>query len=298
MKTLVACISSHSFDWTLGRGVELDGRRFVHKKIFFNDDDPPSGPNRRVQTVRETWAKTLKERPHVDLRFFYGLGAQRMMEPDEVLLNAPDGYRGLVSKVKGVFQWSLKHDYDFVLKIDDDTFLSQDVIQRIDANPEQDYVGTTLGRIPSHTNSYACGGCYRLSKKALQILDAERIHRFSFQFAGMDLASPKSYPCEDAWVGWNLATRGIEFAPDPTYLGWTDDPEFVNARMKKLCAVINSDSGGVVNSDAIRSAAVMSHLRHNGCSREQMLELYSEEVKRNEKQDEQRGNQPMEEYAK
>ena len=47
--------------------------------------------------------------------------------------------------------------------------------------------------------------------------------------------------------------------------------------MKKLCDVINSDSGGV-NSDAILSAGVMSHLRHNGCSASRCWKLYSEEV--------------------
>ena len=185
MKILVACISSHSFDWTLGRGVELDGRRFVHRKLFFNADDPLHGPNRRVATVRETWAKTLKElRPDFDLRFFYGSpSSHQAMQPDEVLLNAPDDYRGLVSKVKGVFQYALKHDYDFVLKIDDDTFLIRDVIERIDANPELDYIGTTLGRLPSHKKFYACGGNYRLSKRAVQILDAERytVSHFSSQ---------------------------------------------------------------------------------------------------------------------
>jgi hypothetical protein len=45
------------------------------------------------------------------------------LHADEVMLDVDDSYECLPAKVKAVAGWALTHDYDFLLKLDDDTYL-------------------------------------------------------------------------------------------------------------------------------------------------------------------------------
>src|SRR5208282_981749 len=89
----------------------------------------------------------------------------RSLEPDELALNAPDGYMYLTHKVKEAFRWAVAHNYDYVFRCDTDTFIN---IPRLLASwfEKFDYMGRQLG-VPK-VNGYCYGGPgFFVNRKAL-----------------------------------------------------------------------------------------------------------------------------------
>jgi hypothetical protein len=132
------------------------------------------------------------------MTFFYGLPdtlSTLELEPDSVTLESPDDYRHLPYKVKEMFRYALDHGYDYVLKVDDDTFVWLDRL--LDRFLPTDYLGYVSG-IPDTgdvTGLYASGAAYWISAKAMQfVVDAEW--------------NPEEW-AEDKWVGKVLAENGI-----------------------------------------------------------------------------------------
>lgn len=81
-----------------------------------------------------------------DVRFFYGAQTQwkscngETGPDDEIELMVADAYFALVSKVSAIYGYALAHDYDFIFKIDADTWL--DVEKLLKAGFEKyDWVG-------------------------------------------------------------------------------------------------------------------------------------------------------------
>lgn len=294
LRVLVACVSSHAFDYDAAAPSEDGKGTYVVRKSLLNSDSAHGHTNRRVDAIRATWRKTLRKlRPDVRLKFFYGLGATRKMKSDEVLLNADDSYRGLLFKMKQLFFYAVHFDYDLVLKCDDDTFLAKNVLARIDANPELPYVGCTFGGLTGENNErYASGGCYRLNRQALKILDQTRLNRWSCSFEGVDLCNPLQIPSEDSWVGHTLRQNGIGLTVDRSYSGWLEDGPELDAKTKQVCDEINAKRvDGEVNLNALAVGMNLSRMSHFNCSGAEMRRLYEEE--RNNV-----GNRPEEEYAR
>jgi hypothetical protein len=259
MKTLIAVISCHAY------------------------------ANTRAQVVRETWAKNV--RPDVDLRFFYGYG-NRKPASDEVILSADDSYPGLIHKMKSVFRWAVAQNYDAMLKTDDDTFLSKSILQSIDSDPEKDYVGystATAVNAPLFTEhlvadkavrdqilhfggDYACGGCYRITRRALDILNRTKLNAKSLQFQGIDnlYAKTNVVPCEDWWVGHTLAEAGIEVCHEPSYGGFTDDLDVIKARVEKVLPLCRT-------SQDLKCALMFAPCLHFNCSEDAMRQRYEKD---------------------
>jgi hypothetical protein len=74
----------------------------------------------RRKAVRETWLKDLHD---ADYRFFVGNGGWKQ-EEDTVVLDCDDSYECLPDKMTRVARWALDHDYDFIFKCDDDTYVN------------------------------------------------------------------------------------------------------------------------------------------------------------------------------
>src|SRR5207253_8380459 len=83
--------------------------------------------------------------------------------------------------------------------------------------------------------NYACGGCYRLTRKALNILNQTKLNDKSFQFMEIDSLYAKSdkAPCEDYWVGHTLTNHGIVLAHAPEYAGFIDNLDILKPLIEK-----------------------------------------------------------------
>lgn len=122
-----------------------------------------SGPNPRIQAVRETWAKDIEAfKSHVDLRFFYGTPHPTDLQGDEVCLPVNGDYEHLPHKTVEICRWAAEQNYDYLFKADDDSYVWIDgLVQELMSN-RFDYAG--------YTNANICSGGpgYWLSKRAMK----------------------------------------------------------------------------------------------------------------------------------
>jgi len=197
-----------------GRAKALGHRIFLRKRgvsEFFGSESTPPAPlplpkfivavvachkyQHRVDEIRKTWLKSMYK---VDYKIFYGNGATREPLEDEVFLDVDDGYLGLPAKMKAIYQWVLDNGYEYVCKVDDDTYV--EVPRLVQAGWQQhDYTGReNRGGNPS----WASGAAYWLSKRAMQIVAA---------------APLTSDTAEDRWCSHALHKQGINVHNDLRY---------------------------------------------------------------------------------
>lgn len=144
----------------------------------------------RADAVRATWGPEVEG---ADIRYF--LGAGETQRPDEVILDCPDGYHYLSQKTQLIRRWALANGYDYLWKIDDDTYVRP---ERLLGNGfgALDYVGRLRGPSGNYAGPYCSGFCYGLSRKALEALTP-------LEWAANDDFS------EDRWTGNRLLSLGI-----------------------------------------------------------------------------------------
>lgn len=161
-----------------------------------------TGPDEiRANAARETWYKSFhKYRDQLDLKFFYGWGAERDPEPDEVFLDAPDTYYELPAKVRAMFKYALDAGYDYCLKMDDDIYFRPSNFLRF--FQPVDYCGHEL---ESNTLKWASGAAYVVSRRSMQLV--------------VDTPWDKTWnSAEDQATGKILAANGIQLTHDHRYL--------------------------------------------------------------------------------
>ena len=155
----------------------------------------------RADAQRNTWYKHFgKYQDQLDIRFFYGQGAHRDPNPDEVFLDCLDGYYDLPEKIKAMFQWVLDNGNPYALKLDDDIyFRASNFLKNFQPH---DYCGYEL---EAAIGKYASGAAYCVSRKAMQlVVDAPWQTGFN--------------SAEDQWTGEVLKRNGISLIHDPRYL--------------------------------------------------------------------------------
>ena len=133
MKTLLALITCHS------RGAYADAQR-------------------------DTWIPNIP--PEMDYKFFLGLST-REPKSDEVFLDCDDSYNGLPSKVRAIAKWALEHDYDFMVKIDDDTIVKPVAFLK-SGYQHHDFTGRINNDHRAIDTPW--GFFYILSKRAMEIM--------------------------------------------------------------------------------------------------------------------------------
>lgn len=117
-------------------------------------------------TVRETW-KSLVPSGTLDVVFFRGRGAVRESLPDEVFLDCDDSYAGLPDKVRSVAKWALEHQYDFMLKVDDDVIIDPFKLL-VSEYAQHDYSGKANRPMrPDRPFTVPYGFCYWLSRRSM-----------------------------------------------------------------------------------------------------------------------------------
>ncbi len=160
----------------------------------------------KVQAQRETWVRDAEG--IIDVRFLYGRVPLEKgpvlleLATDSVILACGDGYLERPGKIKGVCQWALDHDYDWVFKTDDDVYIDISTLMRVAPAHVGDYFGRPVefkDRVTKKvTVRFASGFGYWLSRRAMQVIaDAP-------DFTGL----------EDRWVAEQLLAAGITLTAD------------------------------------------------------------------------------------
>jgi hypothetical protein len=147
------------------------------------------------EAQRKTWLKNIS----IDYKFFFGRGAARNPLTDEVFFDCRDDYDGIPEKAKKIYQYAVEHEYDWVFKVDDDSYVFVDRLLR-SGFQNHDF----SGRKNYCWGGYASGGPgFWLSSKAFSIIANEPI---------------SDDTADDRWIGQVLAKQGIECFDDTRYI--------------------------------------------------------------------------------
>lgn len=188
-KVLIAIPACHQFNY--GAWESEQSPRYSQAKAYhgspYGSDIHISGENPRIQAVRDTWWNDIKAFPNVEGKFFYGEGASRTPEADEVFLPISDDYEHLPNKTIAVVRYALANGYDFLFKADDDSYVWVDrlVIELMGNNFQ--YAGYLNGNVCSG------GTGYWLSRYAMEKIQD----------------NPDCW-AEDVWVAKCMKYGGIE----------------------------------------------------------------------------------------
>ena len=128
----------------------------VYPDVLSRIEPPSNAPC--LAAARATWAKEAISLG-VDVKFFFGRGAARESLQDEVFLDCDDSYDGLVDKVTAMCKYADDADYDFLLKVDIDSYVNVPNLLKSEFF-EWDYAGRGWGL------------GYLLSRKAIKIVAA------------------------------------------------------------------------------------------------------------------------------
>lgn len=188
-------------------------------KILINILSHKSSTN-RLNACLNTWAKNIAK-PHEliilgDSKMNDKISGINVFKP---LQN--ESYKDLPEKIFVSYKYSLKKDWDYVVKIDDDAYLNFDsLLSFLDGDlPEPLYAGqgvhfpekthpcylSNIGdKLPPETFTYyyAQGGCYIISRKALKS-----------SIKHMNINSP--FAAEDIMVGIAMHKSGIQLHDRP-----------------------------------------------------------------------------------
>ena len=152
----------------------------------------------RIHAVRETWWRDFEKFENVTCKFFYGRGAMRQPQPDEVFLECPDTYEGLPEKVRAICSWALGNGFAWLFKCDDDTYVYADRL--LESGFEK---FDQMGYKPRGEERCVTGGPgYTLSTLAMHAIGRE---------------IPWGH-AEDLWVGATLRKHGYTRQGDPRFL--------------------------------------------------------------------------------
>lgn len=163
-RVLIAIPACHNLDY--GKWESEDSPKYnPSNKAYGKDIHISARGNQRIQAVKDTWARDVRDFKSVDLRFFYGLPHSRKLEDDEVYLNVKDDYESLPFKTIAICRWALEKGYDYLFKCDDDTFVWVDrLMKELMEDPRLDYGGY------EHAGVCTGGPGYILSKRAMKII--------------------------------------------------------------------------------------------------------------------------------
>lgn len=151
--------------------------------------------------IRKTWLP-LVPKDKADALFFVGRGEP--LQEDIIELDCDDSYQGLPEKIRSIIKWAHKHEYEFMLKNDDDVVLKP--VELLTSGYEQHQYSGRANRMPNENTPYTVpvGFNYWLSKKCMSIL--------------ADAEIPKDWDNDDErWVAKILQENGIGLVDDRRY---------------------------------------------------------------------------------
>lgn len=173
--------------------------------------------------LRRTWVTRMVS--GLDYKIFVGQGSI-VTKPDEVQLDVNDDYGHLPEKSQAIRAWSLLHGYDFVFKVDRDTYLSPkrflesgferyDYVGHFPGYPQEGYV-PPLDHDPCAyvdargVHPYASGGCGYVTSARANAAIAEA----PLDWKRLD---NRGNPAEDLWIPNILFPLGMRGYHNPRY---------------------------------------------------------------------------------
>lgn len=169
------------------------------------------GPNQRVESVLDTWFQDFYNHTNVEAKIFYGDKGSDTAQ--EVFLDCPNDHMTLSYKIKAMCQWAVDHDFQWLAKPDDDTFVYTDrlIRQFLDQVADRcDYAGSDEG-------GFAMGGrLYWLSRKAMELVAAADPAQYTYYATDLGEKLRKALPPDlvewrdDAFVGAVMKQNGIK----------------------------------------------------------------------------------------
>lgn len=187
-RILIAIPACRTFDYGRWESGESPHYNRAHE-AYGSDIHISHRENDRIQAVRDTWWKDIAAfAPNVEGRFFYGQGTEAQTS-DEVILPVGNTYADLPAKTIAICKWALDNNFDFVLKLDDDSVCYIDrAVREVLNNRHMDYGGYC------HCEIASGGPGYWLSKRAMREVVK---------------AGPQNHWAEDQTVGITLAHANI-----------------------------------------------------------------------------------------
>lgn len=162
-RILIAVPACHKFEY--GRFESSESPHYDSKHQAYGTDIHISGHNPRIEALRETWFKDVEPfSSHVEAKFFYGLPHWREPAPDEVFLDVKDDYPSLPFKTLAICRWALENNFDYMLKVDDDTLVYIDRAVKELMENRFDYAGW------EHSGVCTGGPGYWVSKRAMKVI--------------------------------------------------------------------------------------------------------------------------------
>jgi hypothetical protein len=141
--------------------------------------------------VRYTYGRDVAD--IADVRFFIGGELPEGLKDDEIHLPVADDYLSLPVKVATMVTWMLDHEYEFMMKADNDTYVMSANLRQC-GYEKYDYAGIPNGSWGAPLCAW--GGGYFLSRKAAVIIENE--------------AKPEEFDAEDVMVGAALQKYIVE----------------------------------------------------------------------------------------
>jgi hypothetical protein len=178
-----------------------------------------------------------------DVRFFYGRQPDGHCPPgygDEVAFDIDDAYFALLQKCCAIYRYALAHDYDFIFKIDADTWL--DVPKLLQAGFEaHDWAGLMGDKGVSGGVGHCTSGGVGiwLSAKAMRTfldhypkMPGGKFHLFEDWALSLTLADAGLKPVNsDLLWNYDLGPRTAEEKNNLiSWHGWNPDPAHVEQR--------------------------------------------------------------------
>lgn len=163
MKILLAIsswyVSSLNGDHQSSRDTWMKNSNGIDCKFFMGDGSPVS----INEEDRELLDKSWNERPnHYNDKPSESIKIDYIPKEDEVLLPCPYDFKHLPFKVREIFRWALARDYDYIFKVDTDTYVDVPRLL-VSGFQNSDYSGTPFWK---DGNAFASGGAgYWISKK-------------------------------------------------------------------------------------------------------------------------------------
>jgi hypothetical protein len=136
----------------------------------------------KLNFLRQTWLKEAKKN-NIEYRIFVGGASNTDKNNDVVFLNVDDSYESLRKKSIEAFNFSVKNfNFDYLLKIDDDTFVDIEELQKI--NLTTNYIGwkSSLNKHKKHLEKYKNYMIQRALRKNLNHYYFEKIDK-NFNYA-------------------------------------------------------------------------------------------------------------------
>ena len=199
MRLLVAVMTAHVLDYHIN-DLTVDYNTAKNNR----ETDPAA----RRQAIRDTYLKELVEVPDVDYKFFFGStqrpakaqrnkytnpvpnAALRVPLVDEAFLDTPDYYFENSRKMKGIIRYAQAHGYDYLLRLDDDTYFWPERLEHyLPQIAGKDYVGaSTDSKAKFHP-----GGCLFLSAHAMRLVEGSNLGNWA----------------DDCWIGDVMRKHGV-----------------------------------------------------------------------------------------